>query len=529
MTENPLSQAGGEPDPFDPLEAPRSQAGIGVAVRKGALWGAVAQVVQQLLSVLATLVLVRIFTPEQFGVVAAGSTLMGLANVGLALGWAPSVVRRPVLTPEFLSTLFWTAVLTAAVLSAPLLLLAHPIAGVLGVPESAGYLRMLVPVVVLQIASTVPSALLTRSYRYGTYYAVTCAGMVVYVVVQIGLAVLGIGVMAVAFGQLAMSGFLVAASMFASAWVPHLTWRRGLIRGEIGFAGGVLTNQVFGYGVRNVDYMLVGGLLGAKQLGAYYLAFVLPSIIRLRMTNVARRLLLPVFARAQDDLQRRREVYQRVVRIQAVLGAPVMLFVAVAAGPIVEVAFGSKWQPAVAPMRWIAAVALLDLLGSTLAPVVLATAAMRRATAALVVRLGMTAGGVWVAVHFVGTLQSVAVAVLVATVTWILLQQRTVAVPLGLGFSLVRRDVFAVAVTTLVGGGLLVLTAFALEAVGAPDLLVLAVLGMLGLFGTLALGRWAFPDVYGPALRSILNWPETRSLLPSRWRRRPAESTPTRD
>ena len=73
---------------------PTAPQASGPAALRGAVLGMGAQLSKQVLSVLATIVLARLLTPADFGIVAAVNTLLGLAVIGTTLGFAPAVIRR---------------------------------------------------------------------------------------------------------------------------------------------------------------------------------------------------------------------------------------------------------------------------------------------------------------------------------------------------------------------------------------------------------------------------------------------------
>ncbi len=120
-------------------------------------------------------------------------------------------------------------------------------------------------------------------------------------------------------------------------------FRRRLVGEDFRLAGGLLFNNGLTYGVRNTDYVVVGHLLGAAALGAYYVAYVLPQILRLRVTWAAGAVMFPVLARSQSDPRRTQQVYDHTHLLLAWVGFPAMVGLAVLAEPVVRVFFGPQW------------------------------------------------------------------------------------------------------------------------------------------------------------------------------------------
>src|SRR4029450_6847202 len=127
---------------------------------------------------------------------------------------------------------------------------------------------------------------------------------VIYVLVQVALAAVGVGAWAIIVGMVVLSYSQFSGMCVAARWRPHLVFRRSLVGQDLGFAGGLLVNHGLTHGVRNADYVVVGNLLGAAALGAYYVAYVLPQILRLRFTWAAGAVLYPMLVRSSPNRDR---------------------------------------------------------------------------------------------------------------------------------------------------------------------------------------------------------------------------------
>ena len=135
-------------------------------VADGARWALLSQVGQQALSVIATVVLARLLTPAEFGVVALATTVLSLTYVVLNLGLGAAIIRQEVLDKNTIDTLFTVGVTLSVLIAALLAVSAPAVAGLLGQPAATGYLRLLAAVVVLAMASGIAAALLQRELRF---------------------------------------------------------------------------------------------------------------------------------------------------------------------------------------------------------------------------------------------------------------------------------------------------------------------------------------------------------------------------
>jgi O-antigen/teichoic acid export membrane protein len=462
------------------------QAEVGHLARRGALWGVIAQAAQQVLSVAATMVLARLLTPADFGLVTASVTVLQFVQLVLALGWQAAIVRRRTADDEYLSSVFWVVSGMGVAIAAVVALAAPFLTGLMGVPDAAGYLMVLGLSCIPGAALVVPQGILQRRLQLRTMHLTYIRSFVAWAVI--------IGMVAQALAQLA--GLCLAAR-----WRPRLVFRRRLVGEDLRFAGGLLVNNGLTYGVRNADYVVVGNLLGAASLGAYYVAYVLPQILRLRVTWAAGAVLYPVLARSQDDRQRTREVYDHTHLLLAWVGFPAMVGLAVLAEPVVRVFFGSQWGAAVAPLRWLALVALLEFI--TFGPPMVATAhgRVRPLLVTNVVRLVLLLAAVAVAGAVFRTIAAVAAGVFVATLLWAFHQQLTLARPLGLPFAPLLKGLAVFAGLSGVMGAVVLALLVQLDQV--PAVVQLAACTLAGAAVYLGLGRLLFPGTTSPLLKSV--------------------------
>jgi O-antigen/teichoic acid export membrane protein len=472
---------------------------VGPLARRGALWGVIAQVVQQLLSVAATVILARLLTPSDFGIVTACITVLQFVQLAMALGWQAAIVRRLDAGEAYLSSVFWVIAGFGAVLAVVVAVLAPLLAGLVGVPDAAPYLRVLGVVCIPSAAVAVPLGILQGRLRLQRMNLVYILSFVIYVLVQVAV---GVGAWAIIVGMVVLSFSQFSGMCVAARWRPHLVFRRSLVGQDLGFAGGLLVNNGLTYGVRNADYVVVGNLLGAAALGAYYVAYVLPQILRLRFTWAAGQVLYPMLVRSQSDQERTREVYYQTHLLLAWIGFPAMVGLAVLAEPVVRVFFGPQWSGAVAPLRWLALAALLEFV--TFGPGMVATArgAVRPLLHTNVVRMVLLVAGVVVAGLAFRTTEAIAAAVFLATLVWAAYQQLTLARRLGLEFAPLRKGALVFVGLSAVLAGVVLVLLQQLER--WPPLVQLLVCVPAGVAVYLGLGRLLFGDITSPLFRSLL-------------------------
>jgi O-antigen/teichoic acid export membrane protein len=434
--EAPLAEAVPVESPAEAMTAAEPEVSRALVVA-GARWRGLLQVVQQVLSVLATLVLARLLTPSDFGVVAAAMSVLTFLSLASAWGFGAVIIRRPQVDEALLRAALTANLLLAFTLTAIGVLFSPLVARLIGAPGAAPAIAAMMPVMLLIGSSGVSAALLERRMQFGRMTVVGVAATVVYVVVELGLAVVGLSYWAVIIGFLAMQAVQAVGYLVAAGWRPGFASPRQMIRHESRFSLGFFANEVSMYANKNLDYWVVAATLGTAALGAYYIAFVLPTMLRIRITAVVQQLLFPVFSRLRSDPDRSRRVYASVMEFQAAIGIPSMVGLAVVATPLVEVFFGSQWQTSADPMRWIALAAAVDFLATAVAQAALAHGLLMRSFVVNAARAAVFCV-VLLVVALAGTeLTGVAIAVFITSLVALALGQVIIGRPLGLHLGLV--------------------------------------------------------------------------------------------
>lgn len=381
----------------------------------GGRWGAIRSVILQVTSVLTTAVLARLLSSSEFGLVAITVVVLLMFDLITRVGLGASIIRRDPLTREFASTFFWASVALGVAAGGLAALISAPAATLAGSVEAAPLVALAAVTLPLNLATRVPSAMLAREFRFRTSAAIEVVGSVIHGVVAISLAFAGLGALAVVIGQIARSTAMLVGSMAKSGFRPEFLFKRHHIVEELSFSLSWLTGDLIGYSNKNADYWFVGNRLGTSALGVYYVAYVIPNLLRRRINAIGHNVIYPIVSRISDDMARIAAAYLEIVRLVSFLVVPAMLGVAVLADLVVAIGFGPEWADAVAPLRVIAVAAAITSIVVVGVPIFPALG--RPQILILTGLVGLVTLVVGLAFFFDdGTLVTVALAVLVAAI-----------------------------------------------------------------------------------------------------------------
>ncbi|MBT2533497.1 lipopolysaccharide biosynthesis protein [Arthrobacter sp. ISL-48] len=333
---------------------------------RGAAWQGLAFASGKLIVLATTIVLARLLSPQEYGLVALALVLMAYAETIADAGVAQALVYLPrtgiiARSALLISVLLGLALASAAVLAAPL------IAGLFDLPDVAPLVQVLGLSVLATSCGAVPEALLRRDLLFKQLTAAPIIRATTMGTVTLLLAFGGHGAWSLAVGTAAGSVAYAATCWFlVRERAPWQIWRVGkdALRDNMKYGAPVAGSSLLARLIFDVDYLIIGLLLGAQALGFYTLAFRLPETLILNIFFVLSTVLFPLYAQVRSDPERLRDGYLKSVQIQSLYGVTAGVGLAVLAPILIPLLFGEKWADAVLPLVFLALYAAARSLGA---------------------------------------------------------------------------------------------------------------------------------------------------------------------
>jgi lipopolysaccharide exporter len=352
-----------EPEPPPPLPSEDDGGagrGLARAAVGGAAWQGLSYVLGKGLTLVTTIVLARVLTPDDFGLAALALVFITYAEVITDLGVAQAVIylprsRRTADAALAVSTLWGLALFAGAWLTAPI------VADFFGRPEVTPMFRAFGASLLVGGLGGVPDALLRKELAFRKRLVAIVGRVVVKGGVSISLAVAGAGPWALVWGYVAGEATWLVAVWALAGYRPGSTlWRlrRETIAPLVAYGLPAAGSAVVMALVFNVDYLIVGQRLGAEALGFYTIAYRIPELLILQALWVVSTVAFPLFSLVRDDPGRLERSYLLGTSVQAVYGAATGLGLAMVAPMLVPVVFGEQWSASIVPLEAIAVYAV---------------------------------------------------------------------------------------------------------------------------------------------------------------------------
>jgi len=372
MQETTLSpQAAGRPARGEGRELDRS-------LVQGLAWTGGARGVGQLLSWASTIVIARVLTPGDYGLVGMATVYLGLVQMLNEFGLSAAIVQRRDLTRSQVERLGGLALLLSALFFLASAILAYPLALFFHEPVVRWILTALSSTFLMVALQAVPRSILSRELQFRRLAWLDAVEALAMTAATLVFALSGFRYWALVLGVI--SGKL-ASTIVALAWrPPRLAWPIPLtsIAGEVTFGWHMVVSRLAWYVYSNADFAIVGRVLGKAALGSYTIAWTIASIPVDRLTALLGNVTPSVFAAVQYDAAALRRYVRGLTEGISLLSFPACAGLALVADDFVHLALGDGWQRAVLPLRLLAIAAALRSLTPLCAQVIVATGCSRR-------------------------------------------------------------------------------------------------------------------------------------------------------
>jgi teichuronic acid exporter len=313
----------------------------------GVGWSFIDNIASSGITFLVGLVLARLLTPKEYGIMAMIAVFIAVSNSIIDSGFSNALIRKTRIERVDYNTVFYFN-LTVSILIYTLLYLAAPAISVF-FKESVlvEIIRILGLVLIINAFSVIPRTQFVRDVNFKTQTKVSLISSISSGVFGIGMALGGMGVWSLVGQQLSRQFLNTLFLWIYSKWYPVWEFSRKSFKELFEFGSKLLLSGLLDTIYKNIYYIIIGRFYTSAQLGQYTRADQFNMIFSSNLTSVVQRVSYPVLSSIQEEPERLREAYQKVIKITMLITFACMLGLAAVAKPLILILIGEKWLPAV--------------------------------------------------------------------------------------------------------------------------------------------------------------------------------------
>ena len=313
----------------------------------GVGWSFIDNISNSGITFLVGLVLARLLTPEEYGIMAMIAIFIAISNSIIDSGFSNALIRKTRIERVDYNTVFYFN-LTVSILIYVLLHLAAPAISVFfKEPVLLAVIRVIGWVLIINALAIIPRTQFVRNVDFKTQTKVSLISSISSGVIGIGMALGGMGVWSLVGQQLSRQFLNTLFLWVYSKWHPVWEFSMKSFKELFGFGSKLLLSGLLDTIYKNIYYIVIGRFYTSAQLGQYTRAEQFNMIFSSNLTSVVQRVSYPVLSSIQEEPERLREAYRKVIKITMLITFACMLGLAAVAKPLILILIGEKWLPAV--------------------------------------------------------------------------------------------------------------------------------------------------------------------------------------
>lgn len=332
----------------------------------------VSQAISTVVHLASTVILARMLTPADYGIIAMVTAITAFAGLFRDLGLSSAAIQKKDLTAGQQTNLFWLNVAMGTALTLILAVCSPLVAWFYRQPELTLVTFVLSLNFIIGSLGAQHQAMLVRNLQFFRKAIADISGSLVTLVIAIGMAYQGYAYWALAVSSIAGGVVTSALLFYLSPFWPGLPRRGEGIREMVSFGANITGFNIVNYFHRNLDNILIGRFWGVEALGVYSRAYALLMFPIQAIRSPINAVAFPALSKLQGQPRGFREFYVDTTMLIATFSMPICFFLFMTSYEVVFLTLGPQWHETADVFRILALVGVTQPSTSTRGMVVLA-------------------------------------------------------------------------------------------------------------------------------------------------------------
>lgn len=307
----------------------------------------------KLISFVNTLILARILSPDDYGLMAMALVVTGFVGFFNEIGLGSAIIQKKEVSTRQLSGAFYIALITCSLLYVITYFCAPLVANFYNNPQVEPILKVLAIAFILGAIKTVPDALLVKSMKFKYIAIVEFFSVILVCSITLILALLGFKTWSLVYGFLIGQAFNTFIILWLSKWRPTLSGSIIDAFSLIAFGLTVTYSRLTWYLYTHASTLILGKVVGSAQTGVWGMAVTIAALPTANITNLIIQVASPLFSKLQNDLNALNNALLKLSAGISLLSFPVIFGIILTADELVPILLGEQWLAAIIPMKLI--------------------------------------------------------------------------------------------------------------------------------------------------------------------------------
>lgn len=334
------------------------------SVLGGMFWKFSERLLTQGASFLVSLILARLLSPDDHGLIALVQVFLNLAAVFISCGFSTALIQKKDADDTDFSTIFYCSLICSFVIYGVLFAIAPLVADFYSEPSLTKLLRIFALQVPLSVYNSIQVAYISRHMLFRKTFVSSMINAVLSGAVGIGMAMAGWGVWALV-GQSMMNTLTnTVILMVMIPWRPKLLFSWSAAKKLMKFGSGVLGAELSAAFFLELRTLVVGQVFSTADLAYYNKGRQIPTLLTSNLSTTIMTVMFPAMANRSDDVLQVKQMTKRSIKVLSYILVPCMFGLSAVMEPMILLLYTEKWAQTI-PFGQLLAVGLcVDIVGN---------------------------------------------------------------------------------------------------------------------------------------------------------------------
>lgn len=320
-------------------------------VIQGFFWKLTERITAQLVSLVVSIILARLLSPSEYGVISLVMVFITIANVFVNSGFGQALIQKKNADSLDFSSVFYISLMFTSLIYIVLFFLAIPIANFYDMPILKPILRTLAISVPIMGINSVQQAYITRKMEFKLFFFATFIGILISAIIGIVLAYKGFGVWALVVQTLTNNTIGTIILQMAIKWKPTREFSFKRVRSLFDYGWKLLLQSLILQLYASLRSLLIGKFYSTEDLSFYIKGNQFPELINSNIDTGINTALFPIMCQAQDSIECVKNMARKTTDFVSYVMSPILIGFMVIAEPFISFLLTDKWLPCVPYLR----------------------------------------------------------------------------------------------------------------------------------------------------------------------------------
>jgi teichuronic acid exporter len=297
--------------------------------------------------IIISIVLARLLLPKDFGIVAIITVFTSFLRIFIDSGLGAFIIYKDDIDQFDLSSIFWLNVFLGILISTVLLSLAPFISAFYNEPVLNSIAFVSAANFIISSITIVQLALLRKHRNFKSIFLAQFFALTISATLAIFLALKGFGVWCLVARDFINAIAFTTIIWCLTKWRPNFFFSTARIKQAVSYSLPLFVSNLLAYGTKDIDYLIVGKVLGTNNLGYYQKAFQFSSLPGNQIVDIIGFLMFANFARNKTNKDEIWNQFITISKIVCFLSITAGLIIFFSANSFVMKILGSRWEPSV--------------------------------------------------------------------------------------------------------------------------------------------------------------------------------------